>query len=50
MIGPVIAVIVLVVLWLQIGPSALAGMELILLLAAMQLKMGNTLFSFRLAP
>ncbi|XP_027046092.1 multidrug resistance-associated protein 4-like isoform X2 [Pocillopora damicornis] len=47
MIGPVIAVIVLVVLWLQIGPSALAGMGLILLLAAMQLKMGNTLFSFR---
>lgn len=46
-IGPVIAVIVLVVLWLQIGPSALAGMGLILLLATMQFKMGNTLFSFR---
>ncbi|XP_022800440.1 multidrug resistance-associated protein 4-like isoform X3 [Stylophora pistillata] len=46
-IGPVIAVIVLVVLWLQIGPSALAGMGLILLLATMQFKMGNTLLSFR---
>ena len=47
MIGPVICAIVLLLLWLQIGPPALAGMGLIVLLAPLQLKMGNMLFAFR---
>ncbi|XP_020609632.1 multidrug resistance-associated protein 4-like isoform X3 [Orbicella faveolata] len=46
-IGPVISAIVLLLLWLQIGPSAVAGMGLIVLLAPMQLKMGHMLFGFR---
>ena len=47
MVGPVISGIVLLLLWLQIGPPALAGMGLIVLLAPLQLKMGNMLFGYR---
>jgi ATP-binding cassette subfamily C (CFTR/MRP) protein 4 len=46
-IGPVEVVVVLLLLWFQIGIAAVAGMGLLICLAPMEIKMGTMLMGLR---
>ena len=46
-LGPLEALVVLVFLYLEIGPSCIAGMGLLLLLVPAQIKMGRILMRVR---